>query len=57
MTICIALERCNTILDSIGVLDHGRPSISGSIFNPLKCTVGLNVLCKRDYCVVEMYPV
>jgi hypothetical protein len=26
-------------------------------FDPLKCIVGLNVLCKRDWCVVEMYPV
>jgi hypothetical protein len=25
-------------------------------FDPSKCIVGLNVLCKRDWCVVEMYP-
>ncbi len=40
---------------AIIVLDLGRPSISGSI-RSIKCTVGLNVLCKRDWCVVEMYP-
>ncbi len=38
------------------VPDHVRPSISGPI-RSIKCTVGLNVLCKRDWCVVEMYPV
>jgi hypothetical protein len=25
-------------------------------FDPLKCIAMLNVLCKRDQCVAEMYP-
>jgi hypothetical protein len=32
------------------VLDFGRPSISGSI-RSIKCVAGLNVECKRDWCV------
>jgi hypothetical protein len=39
-----------------GVSDSDRPDISCSI-RSIKCTVMLNVLCKRDWCVVEMYPV
>ncbi len=38
------------------VSDSERPDISGSI-QSIKYTVMLNVLCKRDWCVVEMYPV
>jgi hypothetical protein len=32
------------------VLDFGRPSINGSI-RSIKCIAGLNVQCKRDWCV------
>ncbi len=34
-----------------------RGLIQPVAFNPLKCTVMLDVLCERDWCVVEMYPV
>jgi hypothetical protein len=30
--------------------------MSAAPFDPLKCTVMLNVQCKRDQCAVEMYP-
>ncbi len=45
-------------MDPLGgsVSDSERPDISGSI-RSIKCTVMLNVLCKRDWCVVEMDPV
>jgi hypothetical protein len=36
----------------VSVTDRERPNV-----DPLKCPVMLNVLCKRAWCVVEMYPV